>query len=244
MANAPTYLASDVHLGPGGHEREARFLRWLDHAALNASQIVINGDLFDFWFEYRHSIPRGHTRVLGSLARIVDGGIPVTLMGGNHDWWGGSYLREEVGVEFHQDPVVLELSGHRTLLAHGDGLGRGDLGYRILRLILRGRATRWAFRWIHPDIGAGLARIVSRTEGRHPPGSAEDGRPSALRNWALDALARDPSLDLVTLGHSHFPELVEAEPGRYYLNSGDWLNHNSYAILAPGAPPALQVWTD
>ena len=244
MANAPTYLASDVHLGPGGHEREARFIRWLDHAALNASQIVINGDLFDFWFEYRHSIPRGHTRVLGSLARIVDAGIPVTLMGGNHDWWGGSYLRDEVGVGFHQDPVVLELSGHRTLLAHGEGRGGGELGYRLLRLVLRGRATRWAFRWIHPDIGAGLARIVSRTEGRHPPGSAEDGRPSALRRWALDALARDPSLDLVTLGHSHFPELVEAEPGRYYLNSGDWLNHNSYAILAPGAPPSLQVWKD
>lgn len=243
MSIDPVYLASDVHLGAGDPTRARRFIGWLDHAGSRASQVVINGDLFDFWFEYRHAIPRGHTRVLGALAALVDAGLPVVLMGGNHDWWGGSFLTDEIGVTFLQDPTVLELAGHRTLLAHGDGLGKGDLGYRLLRGVLRGRATRWAFRWLHPDLGAWVAKRVSRTDQREETGDPALGRPAALRRWAEAALREDPSLHLVALGHSHVPELTEVEPGRFYLNSGDWLHHDSYAILAPGRPPVLERWT-
>lgn len=243
MSILPAYLASDVHLGSGDSAREARFVRWLRHAGPRASHLVINGDLFDFWFEYGSAIPRGHSRVLGALADLVDGGVPVTLMGGNHDWWGGSFLTDEIGVTFLQDPTVLELAGHRTLLAHGDGLGKGDLGYRVLRTVLRGRSTQWAFRWLHPDLGAWVARKVSRTDGREAD-DPSGGRPAALRAWARSALQGDPSLQLVALGHSHVPELLEVEPGRYYVNSGDWLNHDSYVVLTPGQPPALQRWND
>jgi UDP-2,3-diacylglucosamine hydrolase len=242
MSIKPVYLASDVHLGTGDPGREARFVRWLHHAGARASHIVVNGDLFDFWFEYRTAIPRGHARVLGALAEVVDAGLPVTLMGGNHDWWGGSFLTHEIGVAFLRDPTILDLAGHRTLLAHGDGLGRGDLGYRFLRAILRGRGTRWAFRWLHPDVGAWVARRVSRTDEREEGGDPAVGRPAALRRWAEQALREDPSLQLVALGHTHVPELVEVEPGRFYLNSGDWLHHDSYAVLAPGEPPVLQCW--
>lgn len=244
MSLRPVYLASDVHLGSGDAAREARFIRWLHHAADWASQIVVNGDLFDFWFEYRKAIPRGHTRILGTLAALVDAGTPVTLMGGNHDWWGGSFLTDEIGVTFLREPTVLELAGHRTLLAHGDGLGRGDLGYRVLRSVLRGKGTRWAFRWLHPDVGAWVAGKVSRTGDREEATDPAAGRPAALRRWAEAALREDPTLTLVALGHSHVPELVELEPGRYYLNSGDWLHHDSYAVLARGAPPVLERWRE
>jgi UDP-2,3-diacylglucosamine hydrolase len=242
MTPAPILLASDVHLGSGDAPRERAFLSWLEAAGSSASAVVVNGDLFDFWFEYRDVIPRGHTRVLGALARLVDAGIPVTLMGGNHDWWGGSYLTDEVGVTFLQAPAVLELGGFRTLLAHGDGLGAGDLGYRILQKVLRGGVTRAAFRWLHPDIGARIARAVSRTEVRAPVRDPEVGRPAALRRWAVGQLERDPSLALVALGHSHHPELLEVTPGRFYLNSGDWLVHRSYAVLPLDGPPRLEVW--
>ena len=125
MRPGPVYLASDVHLGAVPDETESAFLDWLEHAGTEASEIVLNGDLFDFWFEYRHAIPRGYTRVRGGLAAVVDAGVPVRLVGGTHDWWGGSYLEDEVGLHFHREPVVLELAGRRTFLAHGDGLGRG-----------------------------------------------------------------------------------------------------------------------
>jgi UDP-2,3-diacylglucosamine hydrolase len=246
MIPDPAYVTSDVHLGAVPASREQAFHEWLEWAACRASSIVINGDLFDFWFEYRSVIPRGYTRTLGLLARIVDSGVPIHLLGGNHDWWGGSYLTEEVGVRFHQQPVYLELAGHRCLLAHGDGLGRGDLGYRLLRMVLRGRITRGLFRWLHPDVAAVVARKVSRTRIRTADGAAPDlsEREGELRRWARDRLLEEDDLDAVLVGHTHRPERVEVAPGRVYLNSGDWLHHNSYAVLPSGGAPYLARWTE
>ena len=235
------YLAGDVHLGAVPPEREASFLRWLEHAGSAAERIILNGDLFDFWFEYRSVIPRGHTRVLGALAALVDGGTPVVLMGGNHDCWGGSYLEEEVGLTLLHGPVVTELAGRRTLLAHGDGLGRGDLGYRAIKPILRAGLSRWAFRWLHPDLGARLARVVSKT-GDHGTTEAHRLRSAALAEWGVAKLGAEPDLDLVILGHSHIPVLTEVGRDRWYVNAGDWVQHKSYLVLAEGEAPRLLAW--
>lgn len=243
MTNAPVYLASDQHLGAAPPRMEAAFHAWLQHAAERAGLIFLNGDLFDYWFEYGTVIPRGHTRTLALLARIVDAGVPVHLMGGNHDWWGGSYLTDEIGVVFHRDPVRMELAGHRCFIAHGDGLGRGDLGYRILRWVLRGRATRFAFRWLHPDLGTAIARRVSRTEARLDPDDPRVlERSGTLERWARDLLGRDETLDAVLLAHTHLPRKVEVAPGRHYVNSGDWLRSASYVVLEEGTPPRLERW--
>jgi UDP-2,3-diacylglucosamine hydrolase len=244
----PIYLSGDIHLGAVSRERENSFLRWLDHAGARAECVILNGDLFDFWFEYGSVIPRGHTRVLGALAALVDGGVPVVMVGGNHDWWGGSYLEEEVGVTFLRKPTVVSLAGHRTFLAHGDGLGRGDMGYRMLRLILRSGPTRWAFRWIHPDVGARLARAVSKTDHRATttPDKKERARAlegsRALEGWGVAKLRSDPTLDLVILGHTHIPKMTEVGPQRWYINAGDWVAHHSYLVLEKGADPRLLEW--
>jgi UDP-2,3-diacylglucosamine hydrolase len=243
MHEKPVYLASDVHLGAVPPEREAAFLSWLARTPESASTVVLNGDLFDFWFEYHRGIPPGHDAVLALLREVVDAGIPVTLMGGNHDWWGGRYLREEVGVEFLQDPVVREYAGRRAFLAHGDGLGKGDLGYRALKLVLRGRLTRFAFASLGPRLGDRVAGRVSKTHHRWTAPTADDkARADALALWAADKLRGDPSLDLVILGHTHLPMLVEVAPERWYLNAGDWVFHQSYAVLERGKAPRLLTW--
>jgi UDP-2,3-diacylglucosamine hydrolase len=244
MSTPTVYLASDVHLGAVTPDRAAAFVAWLEWAGSRADEIVLNGDVFDFWFEYRHAIPRGHTRVLGALAALVDAGVGVRLMGGNHDWWGGDYLEQEIGLVFHREPVVLDLAGRRTFLAHGDGLGAGDLGYRMLRGILRGRVTRWAFRWLHPDVGAGVATWVSGTEHRTGgPGDHDRDRAAALERWAVARLEASPELDMVVLGHTHIPYVREVSAGRWYLNAGDWVYHHSFAVLEPEQPPRLLDWT-
>ena len=244
-AERPIYIASDVHLGAVPHERERSFLRFLEHVGEHASELILNGDLFDFWFEYRSAIPRGHTRVLGALARLVDGGLPIRYVGGNHDWWAGSFLADEIGLTLQHEPTVLDLAGRRTFLAHGDGLGRGDLGYRLLRLVLRGRLTRWGFRWLHPDVGARLARRASGTrEKAGLAGEDERRRAQVLETWAVEKLRLEPEIDLVVLGHTHIPCLVEVEPGRHYLNAGDWVSHRSYLVLRRGDPPRLEEWQD
>jgi UDP-2,3-diacylglucosamine hydrolase len=243
MPSSSVFLASDVHLGVVSRQREREFIRWLEYAAAQAGELIINGDLFDFWFEYRHAVPRGYSRVLGAIARIVDAGVPVRMMGGNHDWWGGAVLEDEIGVTFHRHPVRLNLAGRTTFLAHGDGLGRGDLGYRALRLLLRGRMTRWAFRWLHPDLGAALARRVSATDpGGECPSPSQRRRAKELESWARSTLSEDPDLDLVVLSHTHLPDLVEVEGRRWYVNTGDWVHHRTFVILEEGERPRLEEW--
>jgi UDP-2,3-diacylglucosamine hydrolase len=245
MSELPIYLASDVHLGSAPEGTEGAFLSWLDHCGTEASRVIINGDLFDFWFEYRNAIPRGHTRILGALASLVDAGVPILFLGGNHDWWGGSYLRNEIGVDFRQEPLTLDLQGRNSYLAHGDGVGRGDLGYRMLRVLIRSTLTQHAFRFIHPDLGAWIARRVSKTGNRTGEALAKQlPRSKFLEEWGVALLEADPSLHLVALGHTHIPVLREVAPGRHYLNSGDWLVNRSFAVLREGEVPALFSWGD
>jgi UDP-2,3-diacylglucosamine hydrolase len=244
MSAKPVYVVSDTHLGAISQERERAFLRWLQHVGDAASQLIVNGDLFDFWFEYRSVVPRGHTRVLGALAALVDAGIPVRFIGGNHDWWGGTFLEDEIGLSVHRDPVTLELAGRRTFIAHGDGLGAGDVGYRMLKVLLRGRLTRWGFRWLHPDVGAWVAGHVSVTRDLDGRTTESQKRRSAhLEAYARDKLRADPELDLIVLGHTHLPRLLEVEPDRFYVNAGDWVKHNSYLVLTEGQPPRLEEWS-
>jgi UDP-2,3-diacylglucosamine hydrolase len=236
-------VASDLHLGAAPAERVADFHAWLDYVASRTRHLVLNGDLFDFWFEYGSVVPRGATRTLGRLAALVDSGMRVDFVGGNHDWWGGSYLSDEIGMHVHHEPVRLTLGGYRTLVAHGDGLGRGDLGYRALRLLLRSRPTQLAFRWLHPDVGAWIAGRVSRTELRvGPPPPRVLARSAELERWARDLLLEDDGLDAVVLGHTHLPRRAVIAPGRYYLNSGDWLQHCTWIELDEGREPMMMAW--
>jgi UDP-2,3-diacylglucosamine hydrolase len=240
-------VASDQHLGAAPAARVQAFHAWLDTVADRTRHLVLNGDLFDFWFEYGSVIPKGYTRTLGKLVELVDGGVRVDFIGGNHDWWGGSFLRNEIGLHVHHAPVRLELGGRTALVAHGDGLGQGDLGYRALRSVLRSRLARLGFRWVHPDVGAWIAGRVSRTGFRPqsdhaaPPARLLE-RSAALERWARDTLVAEDNLELVLLGHTHLPRKVEVAPGRFYLNSGDWLVHCTWVELEPGARPRLLEW--
>ncbi len=245
MPSSPVYLASDVHLGAVPPDREAQFRRWLDHVGSEAGTLILNGDLFDYWFEYRHAVPRGHTRVLGALAALVDAGIDVHLTGGNHDWWGGSFLEDEVGLHFHREPVELDLGGLRSWIGHGDGLGPGDSGYKVLKRVLRSRLFVWAFRWLHPDVGALVAGRVSLTEGRADGPTAKVLRRAAvLEQWAIEQLEARPELNLLTMGHTHVPRLVEVGERRWYLNTGDWVYHCTYTRIDEGGAPELLQWRD
>jgi UDP-2,3-diacylglucosamine hydrolase len=244
MNEKPVYLASDVHIGAVPDDTERAFIRWLEEVGSRGRSLVLNGDLFDYWFEYRSVVPMGYTRVLAALSELTDAGLPVHLLGGNHDWWGGRFLRDEIGLHFYQDPVELELAGHRTLLAHGDGLGAGDYGYKVLKAVLRSGLFNWFYRWMHPDVGSRIARRASKTHGRGGPSDGERYRSRILRSWGVEQLQARPGTDIVVLGHSHIPALEEVEPGRFYLNCGDWVYHRTFAILTAGAPPALLQWAD
>lgn len=238
----PDYITSDVHLGAVPERTERAFLRFLEHVGSAAGRLLIPGDLFDFWFEYGEVIPGRHFRVLAALRDLVEAGVPVTLLGGNHDAWGGRFLEEQVGVSFHADRVRTDIAGRPALIAHGDGLGRGDLRYRALKAVLRSRPTVWAFRALHPELGLRIARKVSTTEAKAEDDPATKGRARFIEEWARDALAADPSLGWVVCGHAHLPAVVEVEPGRHYLNAGDWITHSTYITVDAEGTPTLRRW--
>lgn len=256
MRENGTLILSDAHLGAAPADHERAFLSFLEGAADRTADLVINGDLFDFWFEYSSVILRRHFDVLVRLRSLVDAGVRVRLVAGNHDFWGGSFLREEMGIELLDGPVLTDLGGRRALLAHGDGLGAGDWGYKALKRVIRSRPARFCFRWLHPDLSAFLVREVSRTESRHggTPDAAMRERARVLREWAESRLASEPRVEVVALAHCHVPELREAAPGRIYVNSGDWVQHCTWAEIDaervrllscppgdPGAEPEILV---
>jgi UDP-2,3-diacylglucosamine hydrolase len=245
MESKPVYVVSDIHLGAVPPETERAFRRFLDHVAADASFLLINGDLFDFWFEYRHVVLAEHYRVLARLKDVVEAGVPIAFVGGNHDAWAGPFLRDEIGIQLLDGPVEMTLGGRRTLVAHGDGVGRGDLKYRALKKMIRNPVTVGAFRVLHPDLGRRIAFMASRTE--HRTGATDQearGRAAYIQAWALEQMRRDPGIDLVLTGHAHLASLTQVEPGRFYVNSGDWLGTYDYVVLPPGGgAPELRVWT-
>ena len=230
MLPSPCYVFSDTHLGfaPAAVERDLRgFLAGLRG---RAGSVVVNGDLFEFWFEWRRVMPRAAFRVLAALADLRDAGIPVLMIAGNHDCWGGEILREDVGLEFTLGPWRGELAGWRTYVEHGDGLrDREDRRYRALRAVLRNRAAIRAFRWLHPDLATAIAGGSSHASRSY--GARDGGR--GLRAVAARRLAAEADLDLVIYGHSHVPALERLRPGGVYANAGSWLDAPTFLRVTP-----------
>src|ERR1051325_2235155 len=206
---------SDAHLGFAGDEVERAVLSFLRHVAGNAGSLVVNGDLFEFWFEWKTVIPRRGFRTLAALADVVDAGVPVTMIAGNHDCWGGDVLREDVGVDYRFGPWVTDIAGWRTHIEHGDGLRPAeDKRYRALRRVLRNSFAIRSFRWLHPDLATPLASHSSNTSRTY---SARDGG-RGLRDAAARIEHAEPALDLIILGHSHVATLESLPRGTAYAN--------------------------
>jgi UDP-2,3-diacylglucosamine hydrolase len=244
MSTKPFLIVSDIHLGAVPAATERAFRGFLTHAKENASGLLINGDLFDFWFEYRTVVHSRHFRVLAHLAEVVDAGVPVWFVGGNHDAWGGRFMSEEVGIRMIEGPARLEIAGRRALVVHGDGVGEGQRGYRVFRWLIRHRATVFAFRQLHPDLGSRVADLVSTTEAKaHRDPQIAVAHAAKVRAWGVEQLRSTPDIDLVVAGHVHLPTVVEVETGRYYVNAGDWIHHHTYlTVPADGGAPRLDRW--
>jgi UDP-2,3-diacylglucosamine hydrolase len=230
VLSAPCYIIADVHLGVAPRETERALVQFLRALPGRAGSLLINGDLFDFWFEWRAAIPRTGFRVLAALADIVDAGVPVTWIAGNHDCWGGEVLREDVGVEYTFGPWVGDLAGWRARVEHGDGLrGREDRGYRAIRPVLRHPLSKQAFRLLPVDAASRLATGSSQASRTYRP--RDDGL--GIRRAGMARLDAEPGLELFVLGHSHVAGLERAGGGGVYANAGSWLDAPTYLRATP-----------
>jgi UDP-2,3-diacylglucosamine hydrolase len=222
---SPIYIISDAHLGVGDREAEGLLLAFLREIRRDAKTLVINGDLFEFWFEWKRVIPKAGYRVLAAIADLADAGVRIVWIAGNHDCWGGEFLRAEVGVEYLMGPWRGRLAGWDAHVEHGDGLrDEEDRKYRALRRVLRHPLSIGAFRWLHPDLGTRLALGSSHASRTY---RAKDGG-SGLLKVAMRTLASDPSLQLLVYGHSHVPVVERADTGAVYANPGTWLGDSTF----------------
>jgi UDP-2,3-diacylglucosamine hydrolase len=226
----PIIFFSDAHLGLGSREedrhKELRLVAFLRSVARKAEHVFIVGDLFDFWFEYKTVIPKGHVRILGALAELRDRGVGITYVAGNHDFWLRDFFPEEMGIEVCLDPVERVLYGRRFLIHHGDGLLRNDTGYRILKAVLRNRVNIFLFSLVHPDLTGWIARWSSRTSRHHTGKKVYEG--SDMVEFARQKI-RDGA-DVVVMGHNHQSHIERYEHGTY-VNLGDWIDENTYAVF-------------
>lgn len=239
MLTAPCYIISDAHLGFASADVERAVVSFLRHVARHAGALVINGDLFEFWFEWRTVIPRAGFRTLAALADVADAGVPVLMIAGNHDCWGGDVLRKDAGVDYRFGPWLGDIAGWHTRIEHGDGLRtKEDKRYRALRTVLRNPLAIRTFRWLHPDIATRLATRSSHASRTY---SARDGG-RGLRDAAARAANVDQTLDLIVFGHSHVATIETLPSGAVYANPGSWLDRLTF-LRIDEETISMREWT-
>jgi len=229
------YFASDFHLGVPDAEsslkREKLLVKWLEEIKDDAAEIYLVGDLFDFWFEYDTAVPRGFTRFLGKLAELSDSGIPIHIFTGNHDMWMFGYLEEELNISLHREPIIREYSGKKFYIGHGDGLGPGDHGFKLIKQVFANKVSQWLFAKLHPDWGIKLAQFWSgrsRDSNDDSKFLGEDGE--WLVQYAKEKLGTE-HFDFFIFGHRHLPLYMSVGKESFYINLGDWISHNTYAVF-------------
>jgi UDP-2,3-diacylglucosamine hydrolase len=227
------YFASDFHLGAPSTEesiqREKRIIKWIESIEESAEAIFLVGDIFDFWFEYRHVVPKGCIRLLGKIAQLTDSGIPVYTFPGNHDMWVLDYLEKEAGIIHIKDALALTCHGKEFLIHHGDGLGPYDKKYNLLKKLFTNKIGQFLFRLLHPDIGVWVAKKWSRYS--RSQNHKKDETFQGEREWLIQYIQKqEKRVDYYIFGHRHLP--MEITIGHsLYLNLGEWIQHFTYAAF-------------
>lgn len=238
-----TFFFSDVHFGLNDKAqeklKEQRVLKFLSHVEENGDQLFIMGDLFDYWFEYNYVVPRGYHHILSKLATMVENGITIRYIAGNHDFWLKDFFPNDLGIEVFTEPFGMTIHGKRFYLHHGDGLALNDTGYRILKKILRSPVSIFLFSLLHPDWTAPIARGSSKTS-RAYTGNKDFGETDGMIQFADEKIRE--GFDFVVMGHRHKP-LHHVSGNGLYINLGDWLNYNTYAEF-DGTSLELKEWKD
>jgi UDP-2,3-diacylglucosamine hydrolase len=229
------YFLSDFHLGAPDYsnslEREKKVVAFLESIRPTAAEIFVVGDMFDFWFEYKHVVPKGYVRLLGKLAEITDSGIPIHFFVGNHDMWMRNYFQQELNVPVYFEPKTFERNGKKFFIGHGDGLGPDDHGYKMMKKVFRNPVSKALFGLLHPSIGIGVANYFSR-KSRKKTGSSDEIFLGEDKEWLIifskEILATE-HFDYFIFGHRHLPLNIELSSTSRYINLGDWIKYFTYA---------------
>lgn len=240
MSNHTVYFISDAHFGipvEGGEYREVHFANLLENAPATLSDLYIVGDLFDFWIEYRFFIRADYFPVLHTIKKLVERGVRVHYLAGNHDFALGPFLKDITGIEIYLDYLNVEIQGRRVHFFHGDGLLKNDIGYRILKKIFRNPLNQKFYKTLHPDLGVSIGSFFSGSSRKYLRRFLSKSIIQEYRQHAR--LKLEEGNDLVVFGHTHHAEHCIFQSGSTYLNTGAWLVHYNYASMTDGK---ISLW--
>lgn len=227
-------IAGDTHFRdralPGEAERRERFIRFLD-ATPKGTYLVLLGDIFDFYFEYRSVVPRRFLDIFDALARTTTRGVDTHFIGGNHDYWVGDFFSRELGVHVHQKEIRIEAQGRKLVIAHGDLVMPRDYGYKMLKSVIRNPLVIGVSRWFHPDLLDAIAGGVAHGS-RTLFHVAQEKRGRAVTEHAWGNFFNRGN-DAFVMGHVHLP-VHETREGKEFLIVGDWLEHYTFARMTHG----------
>lgn len=224
------YFVSDVHLGlqvgdPAGRER--RFADFLNGLPSDTESVYLLGDIWDFWYEYKHVVPKGYVRVLAALQNLMDRGVRVYFFEGNHDVWTYSYF-EELGMVKLAQPALVEIEGKIFCLGHGDGLGPVPFGYRFLRGLFHSKVAQFLFSLLHPWVAFGLGNGWSKNNRlAHDLEYEFRGADEPLVKFAEDYSSRN-KVDYFIFGHYHTSVDMTLSSGARFLVLKDWIHSSPY----------------
>jgi UDP-2,3-diacylglucosamine hydrolase len=231
------YFLSDFHLGAPDHAsslvREKKIVAFLESIRLDAAEIFIVGDIFDFWYEYKKVVPKGYVRLLGKLAELSDSGIAIHVFVGNHDMWMSGYFEKELNIPVYHQPKQFEWNGKRFYIGHGDGLGPEDHGYKFIKKVFRNPVCHWLFGQLHPTWGIGLANYLSR-KSREKTGSSDEQFLGEENEWLIiyaKEILQKEQYDYFIFGHRHLPIDCKLAGNSRYINLGDWIRTFTYAVF-------------
>ena len=233
MTAETVYFISDAHLGdqlPYPPQRQNDLVTFLTSTGNQMTHLYILGDLFDFWIEYRHAIRPDFFPILHCFRTLVEKGVQVEYVCGNHDFSFGSFLTDHVGIRIHDEPITVNLQGRQIHLVHGDGIIQSDVSQRLLKKLLRNRYLHKFYHMLHPTMGVSLAQFISMASRRR---NNQHGLKYNYTDYRAVAKTMLNQHDMVLMGHTHHPELIEWDD-KVYCNTGDWVKHFTYARLQEG----------
>jgi len=234
------YFASDFHLGADGRhtskERELHIVNWLKQISDTAQTLYLVGDVFDYWYEYRTVIPRGYSHFFAQLRIMRNEGVDIQIFTGNHDVWLYDYLTEEYGIPVHRKPLELKAHGKNLHIAHGDGLGPGDTGYKLMKKVFTNKICQWLWSRLHPNFALYFMHKTSSTSRKYTDDTDQYTGPE--EEWLTKYAERKQSQskrDYYVFGHRHVPiDHTLSDGHARYINLGDWLYNYTYAEMVDG----------
>jgi UDP-2,3-diacylglucosamine hydrolase len=236
--NKKIYFASDFHLGSPSHskslEREKKIVQWLDEIKADAEEIILLGDIFDFWFEYKHVVPKGFIRLFAKIASLKESGIKISIFTGNHDIWMFDYLEQELDVVIYRKEEIRDYNGKKFFIAHGDGLGPGDHKFKFVKRFFTSKFCQQLFRWLHPDIGIGLALSWSKHSRNQNIKTGVVNYQGEDKEYLVQFAkekVKTEQFDYFIFGHRHLMLEIPINEQSTYYNVGDWLSSYSYGVF-------------